>query len=1283
MSQKSYIHLILMIAMFSNVKLFAACGSTSSTWAGTNTNWTTASNWDNNNNPDSSTEDAVIISNGFEARLDTDGINVACVDVQSGSLRCDANRTLTIHGDYFRALSANTLNIRNNSCEFELAGTGPQEFEVVDDIRDLNINNPNGVTLKGTFRIRSDFFINSSGTTTIDGDITLQNANIVQTIPVGHKFVIKDGASLFARGGLNIEGELEIEPGGELRIRRDERLTVANGGVLKLLGASGNPAKLVSEASNRTFIFNMNGTLTADYFLIQRPNNNGINVSSTGTITEFSNGELRGVQNNNYFLTLASGATIPAIADSIGFYNDNSVANPGNVDASSYNGSSIEFTNYVGDFGGDSFENDPNNVIDWSASSVTELTVANTGENGEPQVFADPGDTFTYGEFQFALTQNDTATNITSITFTMSGTGSMSDFDNVIVQEDSNGNCERNANDAQIGSALVFTGTPPQATVTIPTGTLTTSGPSDPACIFIRAETASNPVDGNSLKFEISVETDIVNDQGYAFSSTSGLPVASNASVVRNNNFSEWEGSTSTSWSDNSNWNGGLPSSSRDCNVGAGASVAQIDANPVSCANANLQTGGEINWNSTSNSLDVYGSLDVDATYTFSNASSGKISMLGSSNQNLSLLTAFPGNVDINNTGTDPSNVVTVTGSSTINGDLTCIEGVLSIPNLATLTVLGDIVIQTGCTVHVDQGGTLQLGDGSTLTVNSGGKLSLIGSSGSNATVTSDLVTSSYEVVVNGDIDAEYFTFSNLGTNGVSIESGATISSTYHLNYGSFLYPVNSGSTLLQLKTQIPGDEIDSITFDTNSSGAAGLTNIDTTGATAGTLNILSYTGDFAGASFDNDPTYGVSWSGAATEILLTAESTNPATVTTGNVYNMGRFGLQQKDAGASFSDAEITSLKLTLTGTGNNGDIEEVKLHWDADCNDVSDALIGIGTLSGSPATVTFTPSSGSMIVPADATSPDKVCFYIQYEIASDATNGNTVGVEISMSSDIVDDQGYGISSTTPTPVNSGSGSTIDAPTTTTWTGDTDTDWTDSTNWTAGVPDSTTSCEIPNVANDPIITTGTATCNSVDISSGILTINNGATLEFYGNFTNTGTLTANGTIQVSDGGAPLNHTINSDDDFGNFSINKSGFGFINMNSNSLSIDTITLTQSNFYLRVLSGKTLILPNGFNLSGGSLYINDSATVEIGNGQDLTVSGGSLFISGTNDSFPQSLAAKGVITAQGGGSNTWGFNATSGSISLNGFQLDRLDNDGLNISGTTTVTAINGGQLTNLS
>ena len=89
----------------------------------------------------------------------------------------------------------------------------------------------------------------------------------------------------------------------------------------------------------------------------------------------------------------------------------------------------------------------------------------------------------------------------------------------------------------------------------------------------------------------------------------------------------------------------------------------------------------------------------------------------------------------------------------------------------------------------------------------------------------------------------------------------------------------------------------------------------------------------------------------------------------------------------------------------------------------------------------------------------------------------------------------------------------TTEANQTNTWSGATDTNWATVTNWSLGrAPISTDNVVIADVANDPIINSGThATVNDFTVNaSGVFVINGGGDLTINGNQVNNGTCTLN-----------------------------------------------------------------------------------------------------------------------------------------------------------------------------
>lgn len=85
------------------------------------------------------------------------------------------------------------------------------------------------------------------------------------------------------------------------------------------------------------------------------------------------------------------------------------------------------------------------------------------------------------------------------------------------------------------------------------------------------------------------------------------------------------------------------------------------------------------------------------------------------------------------------------------------------------------------------------------------------------------------------------------------------------------------------------------------------------------------------------------------------------------------------------------------------------------------------------------------------------------------------------------------------------------------TWTGATNTDWNTASNWNCNaVPDTGTSVTINNTTNKPVVNNNSGAKNITLATGATLTLNAGDTLEVKGDFTSSGTVTANGVFHFS-----------------------------------------------------------------------------------------------------------------------------------------------------------------------
>lgn len=1279
------------VFMMDGSNAYAACAATNTTWQATgSTNWNQGGNW-TNGKPTSDSFNAIITNTGSQPIAIT--TTVSCLEVQSGFLKATSAKTITITGDYFRATTPESLSITNDNFTIHMAGTTPQTLEIVDEIRDLTISNPTTVTTTNPFIIESELSLSGNGTLIINDDIYLDTSSIKQVIPAGFTVIIANGATVFAKGGLDVFGTLKIQAGGTLRIKNNKYLSINSGAVIQMNGANGNPARLISDGEGEWFYFEMQGNFSAEHFYIARMRQKGMEIE--GTVSAIDNGEFHFIKSNAAAMTIKSGSTMPSTMSSIGFFDDHGYANNDNIDADDYSGAVITISPYSGNRSGESYDVDSNNKISWGTKEATELfLINNSKETQPPQTISDDSIMKTFGVFAFNLTDVDTSTDITEITITMTGNAAASDIETLQIWDDASEDCNYGGGggpDAQIGSDLVLTGTPPKVTVTIPAGRISTDG-STQGCFSLRASTSTTAQHGKWIAFGVMSTGHVTNSQGYVFSSNSGPPLENHESEIVSNNGTAWSGASSKSMIVDGNWDNNAPNCAISCTIGASViNDPQVSADPVSCLNAYLLGGAVLDFNNTSNRFQVCGQLEIGASFDFQNATDGIIEIAGSATQSVVSETSFPGDLTINNTGISGNDIISIDSDWTILGDVIVTDGVLRISSPYTLKVCGNLTVQTGAELIIDPGATLEFCDGSVLTIDAGATLTMEGTSANRAVITTASNTAGYTVVVNGTIAADYYTFNHLGTGGVTIGSGATIDASSHLQNGTFAGPIGNNPTLLTLLVGIPGNSLTGMEFDTGDTSPTGtVTNISTVGATATMLTISNHSGSFTGAIYDDDQAnFLVNWGPSVNTIQVTNQNSGPGTVSTGQTYNMGTFGFKQTVGDVSFADANVTSLTLTMTGTGTGNDVDALRIYYDANCDGTSGSLIGTGTFAGTPPTSTFTITSGDFLVPQDNITTQMRCLYVEYDIASTATNGATVGVSIAANTDLVNDQSYAISGQTSAPISLGTEAIISVAAVTIWTGSDDSDWSQSNNWTNGVPSCALNCEIPDVGNDPIIGNESVSCKNLNITNGTLTFNHGSgELSLCGNLTNTGTIAYSGggsaaDIIITDDGSGSDNALKSSSTINNLIINKTNGGTVSIN-NSFTIATLDFptTGGDFNFQVNNGYILTLTNDIAITSGSFIIDGGATLKLDTNADITVSGtGSFSITGTNDTFPQVTTNKGMVTTVSS-SDDWGFTATAGTVSLTGFLLDRLNTAGLNIGGTTVLTAMNGGQFTNL-
>ncbi len=182
-----------------------------------------------------------------------------------------------------------------------------------------------------------------------------------------------------------------------------------------------------------------------------------------------------------------------------------------------------------------------------------------------------------------------------------------------------------------------------------------------------------------------------------------------------------------------------------------------------------------------------------------------------------------------------------------------------------------------------------------------------------------------------------------------------------------------------------------------------------------------------------------------------------------------------------------------------------------------------------------------------------------------------------------------------------------------TTWDGSAGTDWNNAANWSAGIPDAADNVTIPNVANDPTLSTAGAVAQSVTVQSGgVLTITSAGTLTIDGatvqGILNQGTVNNSGTITigtaVSGGVYGLNnHGIFNNNPGGQINIDRSTeSGIRNVSGTFTNLAAITMGAT-----ASVGKVGIINEGsatFNNTSGQITINNATSSGISNVGNFT-------------------------------------------------------------------------------
>ena len=200
-------------------------------------------------------------------------------------------------------------------------------------------------------------------------------------------------------------------------------------------------------------------------------------------------------------------------------------------------------------------------------------------------------------------------------------------------------------------------------------------------------------------------------------------------------------------------------------------------------------------------------------------------------------------------------------GNLTIGNDLVINPGsIYSGDN--TISVYGNVAVNSGGVLYMQPNGTLALDAASNLNIYGGGYLYVLGSAGNYATVT-HLTTGNYafNVYSGGTISAEYGLFEHMTDNGVYVWIGGNVDPNHSFNYCTFQNGYVGPGTLLYI------DNYDDVTitganFPDNSSTTYNVAKVHEPPAGQGNISMVDYSGIFSGETYEYDPYNRITWSG-------------------------------------------------------------------------------------------------------------------------------------------------------------------------------------------------------------------------------------------------------------------------------------------------------------------------------------------------------------------------------------------------------------------------------------
>jgi len=295
-------------------------------------------------------------------------------------------------------------------------------------------------------------------------------------------------------------------------------------------------------------------------------------------------------------------------------------------------------------------------------------------------------------------------------------------------------------------------------------------------------------------------------------------------------------------------------------------------------------------------------------------------------------------------------------------------EGTLDI-NGNSLYTMGDIEINDGGVLIVDEGAQLRIKDGNALNVNNGGTIEVVGMPAFPATITHrSSGFYGFEVQSGGTILAENAIFEYMGIDiyGINILSGAIIGPGFNFdncefNNGNLAI---GGSSLLTIN-----NDQDLTIYDASFPDASASYNV-AKDSDQGQVTFIDFTGDFSGEDYDWDPNNRIDWYAQTLEVTpLVRNVTSPAGSTTFDIISNLDWTISESVPWLTVTPMNGTGDQMLIVNYSENTAFTPRTGNITVSADEVDDVVVSVIQAAASP-TLSVVPSVRNVLAPAGSTT-------------------------------------------------------------------------------------------------------------------------------------------------------------------------------------------------------------------------------------------------------------------------------------------------------------------------